>query len=80
MAINSISDEHRRDDLVPGAGKRNPNYRRDIPVQVWRLSCTHQEDDHPDDRKPEAGVAEPQSELRRWCTSNLLRAAVHPGV
>lgn len=80
MAINSISDKHRCNDLVSGPGKCNPDYRRDIPLQIRRLRRAYQEDHHPDDSETESRVAEPQSELRGRRTTDLLRATVHPGV
>lgn len=80
MAVDGISDKHGGNDLVPSASKCNPDYRRDIPMQVRRLRRANQEDHHPDDREREARVAEPQSELRRRRATNLLRAAVHPGI
>lgn len=80
MAVDGISDKHGGNDLVPSASKCDPDYRRDIPVQIRRLRRGNQEDHHPDDRERESRVAEPQSEFRGRRTTNFLRAAVHPGV
>lgn len=80
MTVDSIGDEHRRDNLISTTSKRNTDYRCDIPLQIRRLRRAHQENNHADNPERKSWVAEPQSELRRGRAANLLCATIHPGI
>lgn len=63
VAVDSISDEHRCDDLVTRSSDGNSNDRCDVPMQIWRLRRADKEHNHSGDSKQKSRVAKPQPKL-----------------
>lgn len=77
MAIDRISNQHSRHQLIADRRNRRANHRRDIPL-VARLLDLHEEHDDAADGQQVPAVAQPEPELGIGRRARAARAPPHP--